>query len=119
MGQPTRFNYTLQESMAILLNVRLPNLSGLHCLEIIDHQLRAILPMEKVAANAVQAIDLEGDWISQGGVDLQINGALGLAFPDLEHPEELAKAASFLWQQGIDGFCPTIVTADTAKIQRS
>ncbi|MEM6252655.1 MAG: N-acetylglucosamine-6-phosphate deacetylase [Cyanobacteria bacterium P01_D01_bin.156] len=105
--------------MAILLNVRLPKQPGLYCLEVVNHQLRSILPMEKVSANAVQAMDLKGDWISLGGVDLQINGVLGLAFPDLETPEELEKAASFLWTQGIDAFAPTIVTADTNKIQRS
>jgi len=27
--------------------------------------------------------DWEGDWLSPGGVDLQINGGLGLAFPEL------------------------------------
>lgn len=75
--------------------------------------------MAKVAANAVQAIDLEGDWVSLGGVDLQINGVLGLAFPDLEDPAELQKAASFLWDQGIDGFTPTLVTAAPDKIKRS
>ncbi|MBT9313385.1 N-acetylglucosamine-6-phosphate deacetylase [Leptothoe kymatousa] len=105
--------------MAILLNVRLPQRLGLYCLEIVDHQLRSILPMAKVAANAVQAIDLAGDWVSLGGVDLQINGALGLAFPDLATPEELGKAADFLWHQGVDAFAPTIVTADGAKIRRS
>lgn len=105
--------------MAILLNVRLPQMLGLYCLELVDYQLRSILPMAKVSANAVQAIDLEGDWVSLGGVDLQINGALGVAFPDLETPEELGEAARFLWNQGIDAFAPTIVTADVVKIQQS
>ncbi|MGL5079025.1 MAG: N-acetylglucosamine-6-phosphate deacetylase, partial [Waterburya sp.] len=31
-----------------------------------------------------ETIDFAGDWLSLGGIDLQINGALGLAFPDLE-----------------------------------
>lgn len=105
--------------MSILLNVRLPHMSGLYCLEVVDHQLRSILPMAKVAANAVQAIDLNGDWVSLGGVDLQINGVLGMAFPDLRDPVELQKAASFLWGQGIDAFTPTLVTAEAEKIQRS
>ena len=105
--------------MSILLNARLPHLSGLYCLEVISHQLRSVLPMAKVAANAVRAIDLEGDWVSLGGVDLQINGALGLAFPDLTAPQELQKAASFLWSQGIDAFTPTLVTARSEQIQRS
>ena len=105
--------------MSILLNGRLPHLSGLYCLEVIHNQLRSLLPMAKVAANAVQAIDLEGDWVSLGGVDLQINGALGLAFLGLSHPSELQKVASFLWDQGIDAFTPTLVTAHPEKIQRS
>ena len=105
--------------MSILLNARLPHMPGLYCLEVMSHQLRSVLPMAKVAANAVQAIDLEGDWVSQGGVDLQINGALGLAFPDLTEPQELQKVASFLWGQGIDAFAPTLVTAHPDKLQRS
>ncbi|NEZ65028.1 N-acetylglucosamine-6-phosphate deacetylase [Leptolyngbyaceae cyanobacterium CCMR0082] len=105
--------------MSILLSARLPHLSGLYCLEVVGHQLRSMLPMAKVSANAVQAIDLNGDWVSLGGVDLQINGVLGLAFPDLTDPVELQKAASFLWSQGIDAFTPTLVTAHPDKIQRS
>lgn len=105
--------------MSILLNVRLPQMSGLFCLEVVGNHLRSILPMAKVAANAVQAVDLQGDWVSLGGVDLQINGVLGLAFPDLRQPEELAKAASFLWSQGIDAFTPTLVTASSEDIRRS
>ncbi|MEM7063296.1 MAG: N-acetylglucosamine-6-phosphate deacetylase [Cyanobacteria bacterium P01_B01_bin.77] len=105
--------------MSILLNVRLPHRSELYCLEVVANQLRSILPMAKVAANAVQAIDCQGDWVSLGGVDLQINGALGMAFPDLSDPVELQKAASFLWDQGIDAFTPTLVTADSTKIHRS
>ena len=46
--------------------------------------------------NDEQVIDLEGDWLSLGGVDLQINGALGLAFTDLQQPEELAPICEFL-----------------------
>ncbi len=105
--------------MSILLNARLPHMPGLYCLEVVSHQLRSVLPMAKVAANAVQAVDLKGDWVSLGGVDLQINGVLGLAFPDLTDPTELQKAASFLWSQGIDAFTPTLVTAHPDQIRRS
>jgi N-acetylglucosamine-6-phosphate deacetylase len=66
-------------------------------------------------------IDVHGDWISLGGVDLQINGALGLAFPDLapSHSDTLIKICRFLWQQGIDGFMPTLVTTSIDKIHRA
>ena len=66
-------------------------------------------------------LDLQGDWLSLGGIDLQINGGLGLAFPDLEDSDlnKLQQISDFLWQQGVDGFLPTIVTTSTDKIQRS
>ncbi|MGL6339525.1 MAG: N-acetylglucosamine-6-phosphate deacetylase [Waterburya sp.] len=68
-----------------------------------------------------ETIDFDGDWLSLGGIDLQINGALGLAFPDLELKDlpKLEQICDFLWQQGVDGFLPTIVTTSIAKIQRS
>ena len=68
-----------------------------------------------------QVLDVAGDWISLGGVDLQINGALGLAFPDLtaENSHLLAKISQFLWDVGVDGFLPTLVTTSVENIQRS
>jgi N-acetylglucosamine-6-phosphate deacetylase len=85
-----------------------------------------IQPVEAQAQVADQAnlIDLGGDWLSLGGVDLQINGALGLAFPDVGESEDsdrqsLAAIAQFLWQQGVDAFLPTIVTTAVSKMQRS
>ncbi|MBO3461733.1 N-acetylglucosamine-6-phosphate deacetylase [Aetokthonos hydrillicola] len=68
-----------------------------------------------------EVLDIAGDWISLGGVDLQINGALGLAFPDLtrENSHVLRKIAQFLWDMGIDAFLPTIVTTSVENIQRS
>ncbi len=69
----------------------------------------------------LKVFNVAGDWISLGGIDLQINGALGLAFPELgpAHQEVLTKICRFLWNQGIDGFLPTIVTSAVEKIQRS
>ena len=66
-------------------------------------------------------IDVEGDWISLGGVDLQINGALGLAFPDLDSTcvYQLDQIGQFLWQQGISEYCPTLVTTSLDKIHQS
>lgn len=69
----------------------------------------------------LQVLDVEGDWVSLGGVDLQINGALGLAFPDLnlENCDKLPEICKFLWNQGVDSFLPTIVTTSVENIQRS
>ena len=64
-------------------------------------------------------LDLEGDWLSLGGMDLQINGALGLAFPDVtvDSGYKLMEINRFLWDQGVDAYCPTIVTAAVSQIQ--
>ncbi|WP_373480414.1 N-acetylglucosamine-6-phosphate deacetylase [Geminocystis sp.] len=66
-------------------------------------------------------LDLEGDWLSLGGIDLQINGGLGLAFPDLtiNDMEKLEEICAYLWQQGINQFLPTIVTTSIPKIHQS
>jgi N-acetylglucosamine-6-phosphate deacetylase len=66
-------------------------------------------------------LDVAEDYISLGGVDLQINGGLGLAFPDLEITDlpRLKEICHYLWQQGVDAFLPTIVTTPIEKIKRS
>lgn len=69
----------------------------------------------------INQLDLKGDFLSLGGVDLQINGALGLAFPDLKPTDlpKLSEICDYLWQEGVDGFLPTIVTTSLEKIQQS
>ena len=87
--------------------------------------IQAVRPMDKVfkrvSTSDLQILDVGGDWLSLGGVDLQINGALGFAFPDLEskHIEILPKICQFLWNQGVDAFLPTLVTTSLDKFRRS
>ncbi|MBV9385299.1 MAG: N-acetylglucosamine-6-phosphate deacetylase, partial [Chroococcidiopsidaceae cyanobacterium CP_BM_ER_R8_30] len=79
------------------------------------------MDMSENRSLAVSVLDVAGDWLSLGGVDLQINGALGLAFTDLEahHFGLLQKICQFLWVQGVDAFLPTLVTTSIDNIQRS
>ncbi|MBF2090833.1 MAG: N-acetylglucosamine-6-phosphate deacetylase [Synechococcales cyanobacterium K44_A2020_017] len=109
-----------------IINARLPDRDGLHQLCLTAGRLTRIQPMDEAIApddasldDAV--LDVDGDWISPGGVDLQINGALGLAFPDLAiaHLETLDKICGFLWQQGVDAFLPTLVTTSLENIHRA
>ncbi|MBD2035927.1 N-acetylglucosamine-6-phosphate deacetylase [Leptolyngbya sp. FACHB-321] len=107
-----------------LINARLPGYEGLQRLAIEQHTIRAIAPMSAATCLPsldVQQVDMEGDWLSLGGIDLQINGALGLAFPDLsdDNSDKLHAISQFLWNQGVDGFLPTIVTTSIENIQRS
>nr|WP_160148592.1 N-acetylglucosamine-6-phosphate deacetylase [[Leptolyngbya] sp. PCC 7376] len=68
-----------------------------------------------------EMLDIEGDWLSLGGIDLQINGGLGLAFPEVTQDDlpKLREICDYLWAQGVDGFCPTIVTTSLENIRRS
>lgn len=100
-----------------IINAQVPGYRGLQQLKI-DEQGRiiAILPMTK-ASRDLPSIDVAGDWLSLGGVDLQINGGLGLAFTDVnkQHVRQIEKICQFLWHQGIDAFLPTLVTTSVEK----
>jgi N-acetylglucosamine-6-phosphate deacetylase len=107
-----------------IINARLIDKQGLYLININNcGSIEQIIEQKSDEENKLDesSIDVNGDWISLGGIDLQINGGLGLAFPDLEEKylPELQKICEFLWQQGIDGFLPTIVTTSVEKIQRS
>ncbi|MEB3210787.1 MAG: N-acetylglucosamine-6-phosphate deacetylase [Leptolyngbyaceae bacterium] len=119
----------LMPSIQTIHNARLPNRTGLFRLEM-DAQgtLQSIVQTNDefhspspISTSSESELDVQGDWISLGGVDLQINGALGLAFPDLDedHTEKLVKICQFLWHQGIDGFLPTLVTTSVDHIHRA
>jgi N-acetylglucosamine-6-phosphate deacetylase len=94
---------------------------------LINHEntIEQILPMEMhnqlSTSENTQIIDVGGDWISLGGIDLQINGCLGLAFPDLspENVHMLPKICEYLYKCGVDGFLPTLVTTSVENIHRS
>ena len=65
--------------------------------------------------------DWLGDWLSPMGVDLQINGGLGVAFSDL-HFEQLPSIYALLdklWLDGVEAICPTIVTSNICSLRKS
>ena len=107
-----------------IINARLSGYLNLQQLQINNQgKIEAIIPQSEteLCQKSDKIIDAAGDWISLGGVDLQINGGLGLAFPELDyhHLPLLEKIAQFLWQQGVDAFLPTLVTTSLENILRS
>ncbi len=106
-----------------IINARVPGYRGLQDILIGDRlQIEKITPtVEQASCLFADTLDVAGDWVSLGGVDLQINGGLGLAFPDADAQSSttIEKICQYLWQQGVDAFLPTIVTTSVEKIQRS
>nr|WP_238718271.1 N-acetylglucosamine-6-phosphate deacetylase [Petrachloros mirabilis] len=100
-----------------LKNAQIAGYSGLQQVLIQSGQIATIQPQIQVAEN-FPCLDLGGDWLSLGGVDLQINGALGIAFTDLGAMpgSTLSKICRFLWEQGVDAYLPTLVTTSVDNI---
>lgn len=108
-----------------LINARVVGYPDLQWLQVDTHGLiRAIRPLGEVPTDGLgpsSCLNMAGDWLSLGGVDLQINGALGLAFSDLAlgHEENLQALVHWLWSQGIDGFLPTITTTPLTQVHQA
>jgi N-acetylglucosamine-6-phosphate deacetylase len=105
-----------------LLNARIPGHDGLQDLLIEDGRILGITPIGTgLGSRKLPHLNLREDWLSLGGVDLQINGALGLAFPEMTaaNVDRLDEIGQFLWKAGVDGYCPTIVTTSLENIHRS
>ena len=107
-----------------MTNARVVGMDGFQAIVIDDrHGVKPPIPMTQLTASPDPShrLDVEGDWISPGGLDLQINGALGLAFPEVQMSDlgKLEEIGQMLWAAGVDGFAPTIVTTSIENIQRS
>ena len=106
-----------------IINARVPSYQDLQRISVNDEGIiQQISPMSQGFPDyCAPLLDVAGDWISLGGVDLQINGALGLAFPDLkaDNAHIIPKISQFLWDVVVDGFLPTVVTTSVDNIQRA
>ena len=62
-----------------------------------------------------------GDWLSPRGMDLQINGGLGLAFPELSAADQprLIALLELLWADGVEAIAPTLVTCGIGPLRRA
>ena len=108
-----------------ITNVRLPGpLPGdgdqRYAIDLDDQGL--ICRIEAMQADAQQAIeDWNGDWLSPRGVDLQINGGLGLAFPELSAADlpRLEELLDLLWRDGVEAIAPTLVTCGIAPMRQA
>jgi N-acetylglucosamine-6-phosphate deacetylase len=78
--------------------------------------------LEPIApGSAAAGDDWGGDWLSPAGVDLQINGGLGLAFPELTPADlpRLGELLELLWRDGVEAICPTLVTCAVEPLRQA
>ena len=103
-----------------LSNLRLPGQNGRWRLGLDgDGCIARLQPLP--AGTAAAGEDWQGDWLSPAAVDLQINGGMGLAFPELQESDlpTLLALLERLWQDGVEAICPTIVTCACADLRRA
>ena len=107
-----------------ITHVRLPQCpgttpnQGLHWLTLSDEGvITEIGPMPAMAAMGGESWN--GDWLSPRGIDLQINGGLGLAFPELcdDDLPRLLQLLEQLWQA--EAIAPTLVTCGVEPLRRA
>lgn len=110
----------------LLTNIRIPGCAEVQRLWLDAAGIvQSIEPMsqtfDRLPPPQLRMIDLQGDWLSLGGIDLQINGALGLAFPEVQASDRnrLLAICRRLWEQGVDAFTPTLVTSSIAQFRQA
>ncbi len=81
--------------------------------------IAALDPLD--AGSQAAGDDWNGDWLSPMGVDLQINGGLGLAFPELTPADlpRLEQLLELLWRDGVEAICPTLVTCGVEPLRQA
>jgi N-acetylglucosamine-6-phosphate deacetylase len=82
-----------------------------------DGRIASLQPLPPGSCGAGD--DWGGDWLSPAGIDLQINGGLGLPFPDLEPGKlpQLLQLLDHLWVDGVEAISPTLVTCGVAPLR--
>ena len=112
--------------MRRITDVRLPRRPGSHdpvglsWLKVDDHNLiTATGPMPVGGAMAGES--WHGDRLSRRGIDLQINGGLGLAFTELSGQDlpRLLELLELLWRDGVEAIAPTLVTCGVIPLRHS
>ena len=114
--------------MRNLINIRIPGplntslneeLWGVQVDE--NDQICSLKPMLSGAELSLKGEDWHGDLLSPRGVDLQINGGLGLSFTDfnVQQLPQLNELLDLLWSDGVEAIAPTLVSCSVPSLRNS
>ena len=110
--------------MRRIKNIHLPEASSFHVpanlWTIVLEDNGLILSVQSIPnASKISGEDWQGDWLSPRGIDLQINGGLGLSFTELDFKElpKLLELLEHLWNDGIEAICPTFVSCSRSSLR--
>ena len=112
--------------MPWLTNVRLPDpvltTSQTNVWRIQLNQNQIIQSISQISDQCdIPGEDWKGAFLSPMAVDLQINGGLGLAFPELTFKDlpKLFSLLDILWKDGVEAIAPTLVTCSISALRQS
>ena len=83
--------------------------------EVADGRIAGIHSATNAPSN-VDVVDLDGDYLVPGFIDVQVNGGNGVLFNDVPTVEGLEKIAHAHLKLGTTGFMPTLISDDLSVI---
>ncbi len=113
--------------MRRIINVSLPKTGHKHAPKELwwiglneKNQIIDIQPMTE-KEDEIKGEDWQKDFLSPMGVDLQINGGIGLCFNKVTTQDlpKLLKLLEKLWLDGIESICPTLITCEVGQLREA
>ena len=112
--------------MRTLINVRIPCssrfVSDQHLWKIgVDENEKIVFIDLMSNGKNFNSEDWQGDWLSPRGVDLQINGGLGISFNELDinNIPKIIDLLDQLWIDGVEAIAPTLVSCSLSALRRA
>ncbi len=124
--QPFRIKSMDDTPMRRITNIRLPEpistqTESNHWWIDLDKQNKIVALKPMPCNSSIKGEDWGKDLISPMGIDLQINGGMGLSFNKLIQKDltKLLKLLDKLWIDGVEEICPTLITCEINQLRRS
>ncbi len=90
------------------------------CWSIVIDEREVVIDLERIDSDGeLSGEDWFGDCLSPMGIDLQINGGLGIDFTDvsIETLPSIFELLDMLWRDGIEAICPTFISSELTPLR--